>query len=229
MATPVFVWAAVVMGSFAASKTYYLYYYVQLAVPLALLAGSLLAPWARQAAVTMRSLRLPYVSIAIGAAMVLLAAVRLPFQLQATFDLVDRVKPAYVDIGRALATTPPASRVLAFEPNYAFLGSRETAPTGDGAYLIDIHAYMLYQNLGIKGRSWTTLASDLSQRKNEDEQTLLWRQPAQEMVLGAFSRADYVIVDARARYLLAPNTIATLEGSSTPVTTSLDATLRKRR
>lgn len=226
---PVAVWAGLVALSFAASKTFYLYYYVQLAPALALLAGSLLHPW--PAGSTQRAARLVarLAPVAVLALLGLLAALRLPDQAQATLSRVRWQKPAYAAIAGALADTPATARALVFEPNYAFLASRETAPAGDGRYLLDIHAYMLYTNLGIEGDSWAGLLTKRGQGVAGSEQTLLWQEPAQEMVRQAFAGADYVVVDARARYLLTPETVDAIEAGSEPVTTFEDVTLRARR
>ena len=227
---PVLVWALVVAASFAASKTFYLYYYAQLAPPLALLAGALLHSngWdhARRTGAAYRTtvMRLTLVAgVVVG-----MALWRLPMQMQATLHEIDRTKTAYGELGRALREqTEPGQAVLAFEPNYAFLGSRPLARLPDGAFFVDTHAHMLYINLGIKQDTWPQLLQRLASRQTADEQTLLWQSPAQQAVLGA--QAQYVIIDRRARQLLAPQTAAALQARGDDMASAGDSVLSTLR
>ncbi len=237
---PVLLWAILVAASFAASKTFYLYYYVQLAVPLSLLAGSLLQGWerapeasgekdAQQDSAPAGGGQLAIAPVGFATLIALLCILRLSTQVEATLRAVRWTKPAHVEIGRYLAdATPHGARVPAFEPNYAFLASRPLAQLEDGSYFVDSHAVMLYENLDIKGRPWADLVASLWRRETEEEQALLWQRPAQERVVAAFGRVDYVIIDRRARYLLAPETLVALEEASQGVATSGDVVLRQR-
>jgi hypothetical protein len=223
---PVVLWAALVAASFAASKTFYLYYYAQLAVPLALLGGSLLQRGFQSSELSKESgtlkTRLPIVAIALAIAALVLW--RGPTELRATIQGTRWVKPAYTDAGQFLKTnTPGNTSILAFEPNYAFLGERPLARLADGTFFVDTHAYMLYLNLSIKTQSWPALLGQIVQRATDDEQTILWRQPAQDVVLA--TNAQYTVIDRRARYLLAPQTLATLAATSRELVTLTDVTV----
>ena len=231
---PVLVWAVLVAASFAVSKTFYLYYYVQLAVPLALLGGSLLHPWAgiqdvrgRQRLRASAAKTLPGLApLVIAAVLIALAAWRLPVQLRATVHGTQWVKTAHAEAGRYLnQQTAPGARLLVFEPNYAFLASRPPARLADGVFFIDSHAYMLYLNLGITQETWTSLLWRLVRRDMTDEQTVLWQKPAQDAVLGALANAEYVVLDPRARYLLAPDTLRQVQGATVPLASFADTSI----
>jgi hypothetical protein len=230
---PILVWALAVALSFAASKSFYLGYYTQLAVPLALLGGGLLHVWPSPGRWGERCdwawgvVR--YAPAVALVALVVLAAPRLQTQAQGVAGVLDSTKPAHADVGVYLKdNTPATTRVLVFEPNYAFLGSRELARTGDGQFFVDSHADMLYVNLGIKERGWADLVSAALRRQQQDEQSLAWELPAQDQVLAAFSHSDYVVIDHRARYLLSPETLKAIEDASLPVFTTSDVVLRQR-
>lgn len=224
---PVLVWALAVAASFAASKTFYLYYYAQLAPPLALLAGALLhaaVPGAGRRWPRATAVRVALVAVIIAG----LALWRLPVQMQATLREVARTKTAYGELAGVLGSvTPPGAAVLALEPNYAFLASRPLARLPDGDFFVDTHAHMLYINLGIEQDAWPHLLQRLARRETGDEQALLWQQPAQDAVLGA--QAQYWITDRRARYLLAPQTLAALQGRGASMAEAADSELRSLR
>jgi hypothetical protein len=239
---PVLLWAGLVAASFAVSKTFYLYYYAQLAPPLALLGGSLagglaLHQRARPAREgddgdaalpgTMPGLRaaIRFVVVAGVAALIIW---RGPQQLNATLQRTQQVKTAYADIANVLhESTPSGATVLSFEPNYAFLGSRPLARLPDGTFFVDTHAHMLYINMDIQQRSWADLLRQVARREVTDEQALLWQSPAQQAVLRA--PASYVIIDPRARYLLSPDTLAALQARSTEIARSYDTVLSEVR
>ena len=230
---PVFLWAGMVAASFVASRTFYLYYYAQLAAPLALLGGSLVHPW-RSSEQTLHqrsepsSNQISVSRLAIGTLLIVLAVWRLPTQIEATMGATGWVKDAYVDIGRHLQEGAPTANVLGFEPNYAFLASRPIAHLADGTFFVDSHADMIYRNLGIKSTAWPELIRRLARRDITDEQTLLWQQPAQDTVRVALADAHYVIIDRRARYLCTPDTIQQLEDATVQVAVSGDVVLRMK-
>jgi hypothetical protein len=93
---------------------------------------------------------------------------------------------------------------------------------------LDSHAQMLYSNLRIKQRSWGDLLGSIFQRGEQDEQKLLWQEPAQQDVLGGFAQSDYVVIDRRARYVLSPESLAAIELASGDLQTFDDVTVRMR-
>lgn len=224
-----FFWAVLVALSFMASKTFYLYYYAQLAPPLALLAGSLLhmgeaPPPSRQAQRLLRAVP------ALLAMLVLVAGMtRVSGQMAADRQIAEATKPAHVQVAQYLRdNTPAESRILVFEPNYTFLAGREPARLRSGKMFLDSHAQMLYSNLHIKERAWGDLLAAIFRRGPQDEQALLWQEPAQQEVLDAFAMADYVIIDRRARYVLSPASLDAIEQASGELQTFDDVTVRMR-
>jgi len=59
-------------------------------------------------------------------------------------------------------------------------------------------------------------------------QPTFWRSPAQEAVLTAFERADYVVIDGRARYQLQPQTLTMIQSRSAEVFAFGVASVRKK-
>ncbi len=225
---PVMLWAGLVAASFAISKTFYLYYYAQLAVPLALLGGSLLHRGISSSdlfgEIGTRNRAIPTLVVALAIAA--LAIWRAPTELHATVQGTRWVKTAYGDAAQYLRTnTPAGASILAFEPNYAFLSSRPLARLADGDFFVDTHAHMLYLNLGIKTRSWPDLLGQLVHRDTVDEQTILWREPAQDAALAA--NAQYIVVDRRARQLLSPQTLAALQARGDELATYADVVVSR--
>jgi hypothetical protein len=220
----IILWAILVAGSFALSRTYYLYYYAQLAVPLALLAGLVVdvqsgRRWqdptslggtkgAGRAVVFLR-----WLPAALALAMVSLFAPRLLSQAHAVWSMVQWTKPWHAELARSLIQ----DNVLAFEPNYTFLAGRRLARTPDGMFFVDSHAYMLYINLAIDTRSYQDLLRDVLRHTVGDERSLAQERRAQNAVVGAWHTATMVILDARARYLLAPDTLALIRDTSRPL------------
>jgi hypothetical protein len=225
---PIILWALAVAASFAASKTFYLYYYAQLAPPLALLGGSLLHDISTGLRTQDARVRLAHVGVV--AVLAALALWRLPAQMAATVEGTNWVKTAYAAIGQHIAAnTPAATRVMVFEPNYTFLATRPPARVANGAFFLDSHAYMLYVNLNIKTSSYGALLRQIAQRTIQDEQALLWQRPAQNLITLARDDYEFVVIDRRARYLLAPDTLAAIEQQTDAVAAVADTVLRKQR
>jgi hypothetical protein len=88
---------------------------------------------------------------------------------------------------------------------------------------------MLYVNLGIAERALPVLIQGALAGEASTLQPVFWRRPAQDDVLAAFDRAQYVIVDGRARYQLQPETLAAIQARSEEVFDSGAASLRQRR
>lgn len=254
---PVLLWGLLVAASFAASKTFYLYYYAQLAPPLALLAGSLFSlggqatsgrqwlalSWSRlserarrpagREAGTLPTARPSWPSalaqVALAVIVAMLVAWRLPTQAQATLQGTRWIKNAYAGAGAYLHDNAPReAEILVFEPNHTFLASRRPARAADGTFFVDSHAYMLYINLGIKSATYAELVRQVAARAAADEQTVLWRQPAQDLIGNALNTYDYVVVDRRARYLLSPATLNRLESATTEVARFSDTSVRRK-
>jgi hypothetical protein len=86
---------------------------------------------------------------------------------------------------------------------------------------------MLYVNLGIENQSLRHLFAAVLCGERPQLQATFWEQPAQQQVLSAFDRADYVVVDGRARYQLAPQSLAEIAARSSEACAFGVASLRK--
>ncbi|MBC7261306.1 MAG: hypothetical protein H5T63_04755 [Chloroflexi bacterium] len=143
--------------------------------------------------------------------------------------MLNMTDSTYIEVAKFLSQySQQQSTVLAFEPNYTFLASRPPAGAKPGRLLIDSYGEMLYINLGIEEKSIPVLLKSLINGKKETLQEVFWRSPAQQQVLAAFERAEYVIIDGRARYQLEPQTLRTITAQSTEFFANRVASLRKR-
>ncbi len=114
----------------------------------------------------------------------------------------------------------PDDQVLAFEPNYTFLGSRQPASTEAGQYLVDSYGGMLYAGMGISDSALAELLIRLLRGKSSAEaQTVFWRQPAQEQIVQASAGCSFLVVDGRARYQVRPQVLTELQEQSQEVFT----------
>lgn len=213
-----------------ANNSYWSQYYVQLAVPLSLLAGATLA-WLQEH----RSDKTVLGAAAYAGPVALVAVLAwgllggsITRQWRDTVVMTGDKSPSYIQISEYLRQIPADAPVLVFEPNYSFLASRVPAGFRPGHWLIDSYGEMLYWNLDIEARSLGELAGAVLSRQPMGVQEVFWRRLAQERALQAFERAQYVIVDGRARYQLHPDTLSQIEERSERVIERGSATLRRR-
>ncbi len=213
-------WAGFSLLLIVANSSYYPQYYVQWAVPLCLLGGGLLDGrlgliWPRWA--HFRGFG-SGVILLLGIVSVGMLGGRIVRQYRGILRMVDHTDSTYVQVAQYIqANSSPDAQVLVFEPNYTFLSSRAPAGARQGRFLVDSYGEMLYVNMGLEGRSLGELAGAALAGQKPDLQTTFWRLPAQEYVLAAFERADYVVIDGRARYQLQPQTLSVIQSGSTEV------------
>ena len=226
----VLAWMGYTAALIVLNKSYWPQYYVQLAVSLAALAGALLAgrswpAWHLGAVgLTLGGLALLAI-LAVG-----LGGGRIGAQWAETLLLARETSPTYVDVADTLRqSSMSGAAVLVFEPNYTFLASRPPAGPRPGRFLVDSYGEMLYLNLGIAEQSMPELVRALLFVEEAELQRAFWRPPAQAEVLSAFERAQYVVTDARARYQLHPETLATIEARSVELFAAGPASLRQPR
>jgi hypothetical protein len=230
----VLAWAAFTVLLIMVNGSYWPQYYVQLAVPLSVLGGGLLDARVRSSLLLGRVkssrnlvLRSP-VLIAILA--VGLITGQIGAQYADTMAMIDQVSPVYVQVADYLRRgTSPEDTILVFEPNYTFLSSRPPAGWQPGHFLVDSYGEMLYANLGIGESSLLSLMRDVLSGTRRELQATFWRAPAQEQLLVAFDRAEYVVIDGRARYQLEPRTLGTITMGSAEVFATGPASVRRRR
>ncbi len=220
-------WLGYAVALLLVNGSYWSQYYVQLVPPLSLLAGSLIgAPevhprgsrrWAT-------ALGLVAASLVLGVGLVGGGAIA---QTRATLKEIGQKSTAYTEIAEYLAqNTEPDTSILTFEPNYTFLSSRRLVGSAPGRWLVDSYGEMLYLNLGIGNMSVQELTAAVATGKRSSLQETFWRAPAQRQIEMAFERAEYVIVDGRARYQVQPPLLSRLEARSVEVLAAGVASLR---
>lgn len=232
----VLAWAALVLLLLLSSRTYWATYFSQLAIPLAILGGGLLnQEWDHTRAGFLDRLPLqarrvwPLLPVAMLAALMIIGIPQLRRQYDATRAALEQSKPVYLQLTDQIQQKLPVDApILAFETNYTFLSSHPPAGARDGSFFIDSYGEMLYRNLGIPESSIPDLLAAWMGQKRVGAAEVFYRQPAQEEVLAAFSRAPYLILDARASKQLAPETRAFLCAHSHIVSTAPTAELRAR-
>ncbi|HUT15874.1 MAG TPA: glycosyltransferase family 39 protein [Anaerolineae bacterium] len=231
----VLVWMGYTLALITGHWAYWAQYYVQLAVPLSLLGGGLLdariRPDWRCSRAASSSRRVTLGALALLVMLVAgWATGAIAHQCADMTRMLAQVSPVYTEIAAYLRQNAgPDDPILVFEPNYTFLASRPPAGEEPGRFFVDSYGGMLYTNLGIQERPLLVLVGDMLAGTRGDLQRTFWRAPAQEQVLAAFDRAEYVIVDGRARYQLAPQTLATIKARSTEVWAAGFASVRRRR
>ncbi|MGC8787268.1 MAG: phospholipid carrier-dependent glycosyltransferase, partial [Anaerolineae bacterium] len=226
----IMVWVGYIMALIFFTSSYWPQYYVQLAVPLALLAGGLLDIQAWENGVRWR-ISTPNILRFLAAFLLIgLLSGRIAGQWTNVIRMLDAADSTYLEIARFLSeNTESQSVVLAFEPNYTFLASRPLAGAQPGHFLVDSYGEMLYVNLGIREKSLPALLNAVLSGRRERLQEVFWRSPAQQQALAAFERADYVIIDGRARYQLEPQILKTIREQSTELFANSIASLRKKQ
>jgi 4-amino-4-deoxy-L-arabinose transferase-like glycosyltransferase len=226
----VLAWTGYTAALIVFNKSYWPQYYVQLAVPLAVLAGALLDQRGSPAW-TLGGAHVTLGELALLAILVVgLALGGIGKQWAETLGLVQETSPTYVALADTLRQrTGEAATVLVFEPNYTFLASRPPAGPQPGRFFVDSYGEMLYVNLSIAQKSIPELVQALLFAEEDELQHTFWRPPAQAAVLSAFERAQYVVTDARARYQLHPQTLATIEARSVELSAAGPASLRQPR
>jgi hypothetical protein len=204
------IWAGSILGLLLASQTFFPHYYVQLAVPLALLAGACVssAPHGADRSVgkAAASRTRAYVVLALqlgGVAFFLLTNTSAAFK---QYDLDEAIStfqsPNLRDVSRFLLThSAPTAKVMAFEPAYTLVSSREPPRTAGGRFMIDSYGYMQYVNMGLEN-DWFPESTQLALMD------ALRGQDAQDVITEIAGRADYIIIEQRARWQLTPETLS---------------------
>lgn len=230
-------WAGAALGLIVISRSYWGTYYPQLAVPLAILAGGMLASRTGEVADWRRR------ALWRGAPILALAAFlawgigydHLATQYGSTRVWLNFKKPAFGVVARYLETHSNAGDpVLATDPLYGMLASRQLAHVDHWPYMADSYGSMLYAGLGLAEMSLSEM-QDLRQEietqsaADPDLVTALFHQPdVQADVLASFGMARFVVIDRRALRQWAPATIQYLESHSAPLLTVDDVTLFER-
>lgn len=208
----ILIWTTSILVVLAFSKTYYPHYYLQLAVPLSILAGGLVsregAKAGRASDEKIRGQRTGRIILAAQIALCAFVVLTNWGPAQIEYERGQAVASSQStllrDISRVLSNrTSPTDSVLDFFPAYTFTASRKIVGPVDGQFMIDGYGYMQYVGLGME-EGWLP---DVSTSNIMD---LLHGEIAQAKVLEIAKRADDILFDQRAGWQLNPQTIAAM-------------------
>jgi len=219
---------------FTLSKSFHPWYYVQWALPLALLGAGLFSVSRWQtvlggAARLFKGKKVFSTSKAFwgGAVVIGLVALFLGLPLalagwqQSQHPAFDR---AYRATGAAIANSSGVQPgdVLDFDPGYNFMaGKRPARLPSSGKYLVDSAGYMVYLNLDMDRTGLLALlGKGLSGSTQADTATLFHRERAQALVVEGLAQAGWVVVDGvLALPQLTPQSVEFIGTAATKTTT----------
>ena len=205
----VLIWTASILAALAFSRTFYPHYYVQLAVPLSVLAGGLVSRGSAEAEQGSagvfqerghsRIILTAQVVVCLFAALTNWGAAQT--QLVSARDVATPNTTFLREISRALSRwTTPTGTVLGFSPAYTLVASRRLVGPGDGQFMIDSFGYMQYISLGMED-DW------LPDSPHPSIMDLLHGERAQSKIQEIAAQADYILLEPRAAWQLLPTTI----------------------
>ncbi len=208
-------WSFPILVVFFISKSFHPWYYVQWALPLALLAGGLFSVelW-RGSKIENRKSKIENQraenrrwragvreKVLIAAIAILGLAVGGPLwvaQWQTAGQVqYDRV---YRGTGEALQNEAEPGAVLAFDPGYTWISRRQTVRLpATGQFLVDSSATMVYLNLDIDRRSLSDLfgAALFGKRERGQVEAIFQRDRAQALLVEGLTGASFVVLDGK--------------------------------
>ena len=196
----IMLWASGIIAVFFFSKTFYRHYYVQLAVPLAILAG---------ACGNSEFVRSLFTSSTRDLRRAVLMGIQIGLVVYALLNY-ELVQHEYV-LARQLAEKPsvvlhqvndflikhtsPQAKILAFEPIHVIVASRQLAGLTSNTSLVDNYGYLLYVGLGLEKDGFPGKTSN-------DALQVFHRPESQARIIQIAAQADCVITDYRSAFEL---------------------------
>lgn len=206
----IMMWAALVSAFLMYSRTFYLHYYIQLAVPFSILAGAVVSQGQRAAGIRWMSfLRVAQAGLLVLVASIIIALLPREFaqaQAVATFRSVRLVEVRDYLINH----TPRDAKVAAHDPSYWFVASREPPRLSNGTVLIDIFGYLWYAVIGVERERYPDAS-------------------VQEELVDWFNRADYGVIESRALSALTPESLADIYNNFRVIYHSTNTEIVERR
>jgi hypothetical protein len=224
-------WSIPTMFILTAGKTFHPWYYVQWALPLALLIGVVIPTSfvTQSVAKRLTAKSLPLIGL-ISLLFLCIPLISRQWQEahRPTYDAVYRPVGTFLAefssstgelvAGRVGVKSPSSnSSVLTFDPGYSFMGKRLPAQTANGKLLVDSAGYMVYLNLEIDRRGWFDLLGSAiaSNRERGQVEAIFRRDRAQAVVLTALNGGQWSILDGKiALPQLTPRTVEYIAGIS---------------
>jgi hypothetical protein len=184
-------WSLPLVATLLLGKSFHPWYYVQLALPLAIIGGGLFV---------IPKIKTDGFRRFMVISGLLLALIAGPLAVRQVLSGLnppeDRV---YQAAGTYLQNQPDTGAVLSFDPGFVFMSKRTPATLPDGKRLIDSAGYMVYLNLNIDRRGPGELFGQLFNLNRERDQVgAIFRQErAQAFVSAASTRAGWSAVDVK--------------------------------
>ncbi len=221
-------WSVPLLIIFIFSKSYHNWYYVQWALPLALIAGGIWSVFDGGARPAYR-----------WGAVILLVLVALPFGLN-EWHLerkveYDRVYGPSADFVRAEQARAEQNKLdmFALDPGYPLMAALSPARLPNGKFLIDPSSYLLYLNLEMDRRGTGQLLGEaLGMNRDRGKLTELFsRERAQSLILLGLKPGSWVVLDGKIALQgqLTPRSVEYVQAVSGPATAIDYANLYKIR
>lgn len=209
--SPAVLWLPVVLVAiftlwlYTGKAGFFPHYYGHLALPLALLAGSSLTIW-----------RQDWLKNWLGVTAVAGATLALLVITALSLKLIEPSKPQW-SLERATVTSfnnlglKPGT-VFSWDARYTFVAGRPMSPDGLGDYFVDSAAAVEYLALGMEGKSLLGSVQQAVFDPKPGDLRQLRRLPiVQQNLLDGVTKADYVLIEARAESQLMPGTMEELK------------------
>lgn len=230
-------WAGLVLLLLLTSRTYFATYFSQLAVPLALLGGCVVTDevWRSfsryVSSVTGHAATRLQLFLQLAVLVLFVVASRSPLmqQYMATKAALEQTKPAYLEISSHIERIAPiGTPILVFETNYTFLSSRPPAEVHEGSPFVDSYGEMLYRNLGMGIGSIPDLLRAWPRQERVTASAVFHREQAQNEIISAFGKTQYVVFDYRALKQLTSATGGHIRAHSRVLVATRGVELRER-
>jgi len=217
------IWSAPLLAVFILGKSFHPWYYVQLALPFALLTGSLFifsfqTRSIRKPAPVILRLLLSYNRIYLwifGIALLAGPAFLTEWDSSHTVSLEKTYLPV-ADYIQAQGTKNDG-QMLSFDPGFAFMSGLQSARLPDGKLLIDSAGYMVYLNLDIDRRNLLSLLGDglATNRIRGQVIATFERGRAQALVTEGLAAQRWAVLDVKLGLAqLTPQTVEFLQSAS---------------
>jgi Dolichyl-phosphate-mannose-protein mannosyltransferase len=209
--SPAVLWLPVVLVAiftlwlYTGKAGFFPHYYGHLALPLALLAGGVITIW-----------RQDWLKNWFGVAAVAVSTLVMVFIAWTSFKLIEPSKPQW-SLERATVTSfnnlnlKPGT-VFSWDARYTFVMGRPMSPDGQGDYFVDSAAAVEYLALGLEGKNLFGAFQQAVLDPKPGDLRFLRRTPlVQQTLLDGSTKADFVLLEARADSQLMPETVKELK------------------
>jgi hypothetical protein len=218
------VWSVPLLAIFIVGKSFHPWYYVQWALPLALLSGALFATASLSLAEVLpsilkfgtsqasKNLKTPNLGLVVLLILVALPPFFTEWQI-AHSPTPEKTYQPLADYIRNLPTTTaaaassnnittipnPNTTMLSFDPGFALLSGAQPVRLPSGKFLVDSAGYMVYLNLDMDQLGWGQLLAQVLSDKRQHGQvdTIFQLERAQALVSAAATSSNWLVLDVK--------------------------------